>query len=210
MSRGKRVFQNVLGDWPEVYQTGPGKFEIVARHETPQAINILLQICLIAPITLPFVLIPLADKYNWVYVAVATVLGCSIVYAVVWRIMTGIKVFTTRTTRISLDGGAIKWRKNVVTRDMERVFRASRHRLRISQVSDERGSKKASATFNGSSEVFIDTGPGQMHPRLVAEIADDEFLERGHALAATIRHIDEKAKNEVDREEIRKRRQVRF
>lgn len=190
-----RVFKDEIGKWPKVYQTGPGRFEVVARHTDPNWVKNMILLSNLPPAVFVYYLLPGINPSNWGFVVAGIVAGWMVIYRVARFILTDLPFLTKRTLRVIFDNGEIRWGKFKILADAPRQFRSGLHRRgpanaqQLRQESD----RTAVPTYKLASEVFIDSGEGWMHPRVVAEIAKDEFGEWAHLLATTLRFVDKRA-----------------
>jgi len=201
----KRVFKNDIGRWPKVYQTGPCRFEVVARHVTPEGLKSLngISLLVVGIYTIDLVSSTTVTKDNWGFLFVGLLCGFPFAVVLLRYLLLGLPFLTHRTRRIKFDRGKITWwagmHRHVVGPDVPRAFRIDRHRRASEEARfQQKQEKPAAAVYQASSEVFIDTGEGLMHARLVTAIANDEGGEWAHLLSGALRFVDRQAQVRVE------------
>lgn len=190
----KRVFKEYIGNWPKIYDNGSNVYEVVATYKDARKIHRMMKVSYIPSCILAFYLIPQINGTNWGFIIPGAAVGCTVLNLIVRSILTDLPFLINRTTSVIFENGKIRWGKDIVSADMARQFRTDRHRNTAAELRTQSPSNKTFLPiYQFSSEVFIDTGPGWMHPRVVAEIARDESGAQGHLLMGALRFVDSHA-----------------
>ena len=205
--KGQRVFEHVIGSWPKVYDQGGGCYSLVARHRSPTAENWAGWLAMLAGCWIGWKVYQgagVAPAWSLIWGAVAGMVTCKVITAV----MMNVPVLSSGT-RIEFNGGTISWKsasgQGLIREDEPRqvrhaVSREAGAEMRRNAMKSNR--RDAVTLYQTTAEVLIDTGPGWMHPHLIAEIANDETREKAHKLAAAIAFVDDVARTERDALEI--------
>ncbi|MFT8247168.1 hypothetical protein [Roseomonas sp. BN140053] len=196
----ERVFKKDIGKWPAVYQLGPNSYEVVARYSDPRRITRMIFLSHVPPALLAVYMLLQIDKVNFPFIFAGVLGEWMVIFLLLRNILTDMPFLIKTTTRIKFEGGRISWGEHVIRSDIARQFRSDRHRRAASEMRTQQGpqGKSGWAIYQFSTEVFIDTGEGWMHNRLVAEIADDESGEWGHMLSSTLRFVDRQSRAAVN------------
>ncbi|MHB0704101.1 hypothetical protein ACX4MT_00075 [Roseomonas mucosa] len=179
----------------------PGKYEIIARHKTPEAIIWVERLSVLSSAAICYYFLRDITAQNWGWVVFGILFGGLMLYLLLRSIFIDLPFITMRHTVIKFEHGIIRYRAGrhgwqTIGANEERNFRIDRHRFGQAEA---RSMQKAHSNgtriplYQTSSEVFIDTGEGWMHPHRVAQIAFDESGELAHKLSATMRMVDQRA-----------------
>lgn len=191
MTMAKRVFKKEVGSWPKIYDLGNNAYEVVARHKDPRRIEWMTRLSKVPGIIVALWLFPKMNSDNAALIIFGVFASWMILLILTRSILTDIRFLTSTTTRVRFQNGQIRWGRYAIDADEPRQFRSHRHRMAAREIREENPTNKVPLRYwQFSTEVFIDTGEGWMHPNLVAEVASDEFEEWGHRLSSTLRFVD--------------------
>ena len=205
MTQGVRVFKETIGNWPKVYFQRPGSYVIVARHRSPSAERWAWVLAVVAGWFVGIQIFQSSDAAgrDVMWAALWAVLGGGFCFRILLEVLKAVPILSSGT-RIAFDGGEITWKsasgRGSIPQGEPRQFRHDAHREAGAEArrnaKAQRQGIDGTTIYQTTSEVLIDTGPGWMHPHLIAEISKDEVRHKAHKLAMAMAFVDENARAE--------------
>ena len=197
----ERRFQDLLGEWPEVYERPGGDgYRLEARHVSPASIRNAKTASLVLGWGVAL-LIVLTRPQAWIAAAIA---GLVIVF--VGRLLLR-RAFHV-TLKMNFINGGIEWigpdmRHHMVRPGEERWLREAPHHIgeeeaRKQAEAARRRAKAPPRIFQDSWEVFVDSGLGRRNRQIVAEIANDPAGNRAHLLHTALEFVKNRAVEDAE------------
>lgn len=133
MKEGTRVFKDKIGNWPKVYERGPGHYVMVARHRSPSAERWAWILAVLAGWYIGIKIFQGSDAVGReaLFPAIGAIVAGTISFKILLELLKAVPILSSGT-RIEFEGGEITWKsasgRGSIPQGEPRQFRHEAHR----------------------------------------------------------------------------------